>query len=218
MVSLSFFTLSSEMLLFVLFLIELILMIDRGALSSVVTQLESDTGYGLGITFFEVGVLSSLNILGYMLGAPVSAHAAQFIHPDYLMAFGLIIWSAFLIMFSFSHNYAALVLARFFLGLGNSAFGCLSPPMVLDAAPHEKKSIWFGIYFIAVPVGTAIGFVYGTLVSSALGAWMYPFIIEAIVMLPLIFVLIFSTKDPKFYAKKRRGSEGKTIYTAFGVG
>ena len=205
MVNLSLCTLSPVAVLIALTLGELLLSIDGGALASVVLELESSSGHGLNLTFFEVGALSSLTTLGHMLGSPLFAYAAQSIHPQFLISLGLSTWSGFTLMFAGSVNYVMIAFARFIIGFGRAAFGCLAPPMILDSAPHAQRTIWIGIYYSASPLGVAIGFVFGAQASEILKGWFYPFIIEAFAMLPLIFVLLLTYKDPKYYAKKEDG-------------
>ena len=202
MVNLSFCTLSPVAVLIVLTLVELMLSIDGGTLSSVVLELQSSSSHGLSLTFFEVGALSSLGTLGVMLASPLYAHTAQSIHPQFLISLGLFVWCGFTLMFAGSTNYIMIAFARFFTGLGRAAFDCLAPPMILDSAPHAQRTIWIGIFYSAAPLGMAIGFIFGAQTSAALSAWYYPFIIEACVMFPLVLFILFTYKDPKFYVKK----------------
>ena len=112
-------------------------------------------------------------------------------------------------MSSFSPNFAMLAVLRFVAGTGLGAWGCLSPPMILDFAPHDKRTTWIGIFYTAVPLGIAFGFIYGALVSAAFGDWYYPFIIEVFFLVPLMLVFLLSYKDPRLYAKKNEEDKEK---------
>ena len=53
------------------------------------------------------------------------------------------------------------------LGVGEAAFQCIVPPYVEDFAPPGAKTLWLGVFFTAIPTGTALGFVYGAAVASS---------------------------------------------------
>ena len=205
----SCFVLAPWMYLLLFTLVNLLIFIDRGALAAVVSQLKKTSDHGLGLTSFEAGSLGSVFILGYMIASPIFAYNAQFIHPLYLMSIGLSIWSGAVLMSGVSRDFIMLALARAITGVGEASFVCLAPPVILDCAPNEKRTIWIGIFYSATPLGYALGFVYGAQVSAGFGAWFYPFIIETFLMLPFIAVSLFSYKDPKFYAKKEGGEKEK---------
>ena len=48
--------------------------IDRGMVSSVLVQIESNDNGGLGISSSEAGALGSIFIVGYIIAAPLFAH------------------------------------------------------------------------------------------------------------------------------------------------
>lgn len=63
------FKLSPVMALIVFFTINFLINLDRGALSALVTILESSSK-GLGLTSFLIGTLGSVFILGNMITGP----------------------------------------------------------------------------------------------------------------------------------------------------
>jgi MFS transporter, Spinster family, sphingosine-1-phosphate transporter len=52
-----------------------------------------------------------------------------------------------------------------------------------DNAPPERKTRWLAAFFLCIPVGYAIGYIFGGLVSAALG-WRGAFLLESVAMLP----------------------------------
>lgn len=200
--SFGFLKISPIWILIYLSTVNIIVYMDRGALSAVVTRLEKNSGDGLGLSEFEAGALGSLFMFGYMLSSPLFAHSAQYVHPLFLMSIGLILWVVAVLLAGFSRSFAMLAGARSLTGVGEASFVCLAPPYILDSAPAQSKTLWLSVFYSGVPVGYALGFIYGAIISNALGAWWYPFIIEGIVMIPLVVVALIAYKDPAMMVKK----------------
>ena len=207
MVNLSLFKLSPRSILIIFSSINILIYLDRGALSSLVTDLQSNSNGGLGLSSFLTGTLGSCFILGYMITAPIFAHGAQSYHPEYLMCLGLAIWIGSVLLTGFSRNYPMLLIARSLTGIGEASFVCLAPPVILDIAPAKQKNAWIGLFYVANVLGYALGFVYGSQVAILFGAWYYPFYLEGIAMTPFLLASLFNYKDPKLYAKSETGGE-----------
>ena len=162
----------------------------------------------------EAGALQSVFILGYMLSSPAFAYFSQYVHPLYLMGIGLTVWSGATMMASFSVNYFMFMAARALTGVGEASFVCLAPPYILDVAPPAKKTVsarqlWVAIFYAAMIVGAAIGFVYGSEVASLCDDhWQWPFRIECIIMAPLLSLCFLAYKDPVFVPKKMNHDVG----------
>jgi MFS family permease len=86
--------------------------------------------------------------------------------------------------------------------VGEGAFVSMAPPFIIMLAPPEKKTLFIAIFYAAMPVGTAIGFVYGQIVAEALGAWFWPFVFEGAAMCVLLVLAVIMYKDPAFLIRK----------------
>lgn len=60
-----------------------------------------------------------------------------------------------------------------------------------DYAPPEKKARWFAFFYLCIPSGYALGYVYGGLIAAALG-WRAAFYISAGVMVPFVALMFIS--------------------------
>ena len=170
---------------------------------------------GMDLSSQEAGALGSVFILGYMFSSPVMAVSAQYVHPLFLMGIGLLVWSGAAIMAGLSVDYPMLIIARALSGVGEASFICLAPPYILDVAPPPKKTVssrqvWISIFYAAMIIGAALGFVYGQYVAWGLGSWRWPFLIEGVLMLPLLSLSFLAYKDPVFRPKKLEGGDEKT--------
>lgn len=204
----NFFTvrLNARQILIIYCAINALIYIDRGALSAVIPFLQSRKYEGLNLSSSLAGTLGSSFILGYMVTAPLFAYYSQKYHPEYLMCFGLTIWSVAVLMTGFSDSYVLLLISRTLTGIGEASFVCLAPPVIMDVAPQDKKNLWIGLFYVANVLGYALGFIFGNEIAHALGAWRYPFFFEFILMIPFLILSLMNFKDPKLYAQGEEGS------------
>jgi MFS family permease len=107
-------------------------------------------------------------------------------------------------MAGLSVNFWMLLIARMFTGVGEAALITLAPPFIIDYAPKSKKALYLAVVYGSMPVGQAIGYVYGNLVSTALGGWQWPFIIEVFLMAPLPIISLLIYKDPRLKVHHRQ--------------
>lgn len=193
-----------------------LLFMDRGALSSVITRIKSDSG--LGINSLEAGSLGSVFLLGFIIFGPVFASFSQHLHSEYLISIGLTIWCGSMVMTGLSFNFLMLLSARALTGIGQACLFALAPACILEKAPPAKKNLWIGIFLSGNNIGFAIGQNYGSQISNSTGVWYYPFLIEPCIMLPFVIWLVLRHKDPALFLKKSNGlKEGfsaqfKTIF------
>ncbi|KAH7575506.1 hypothetical protein JRO89_XS02G0125300 [Xanthoceras sorbifolium] len=69
------------------------------------------------------------------------------------------------------------------VGVGEASFISLAAPFIDDNAPVAQKTAWLSIFYMCIPTGYALGYVYGGLVGSHFN-WRFAFWGEAILMLP----------------------------------
>jgi len=182
-------------LLVLLTLSNLLIYVDRGILSALVVHLR-DPVTGLGLSDTEAGTLGSAFMFGYMLTSPFFAHAVQFYHPLSLVALGLGVWTIATGIAGVAYGYWLLLAARALTGVAEASICPIIPPMLMEIAPADKKTMWLSTYFAAMPIGVAMGYIYGEEITSLLGSWHYPFLIEAATMLPFLAITILADKSP----------------------
>lgn len=146
---------------------------------------------------YEIGAY----MVGYMIASPIFAHVARTANPMKVIALGLFIWSVANLACGFALNYWLLLLARVFTGVGEASFLCIAPPFIDKAAPPHKKSQWLALFFCAVPVGYAMGFiVIGTWLKAATFGedwqWRSVYLGEAMLMMPFVIFCLFKPPLP----------------------
>ncbi|GAB2292066.1 hypothetical protein Dimus_026313 [Dionaea muscipula] len=183
-------------LLVIFCVINLLNYLDRGSIASngvngsrkSCTESGSCTG-GSGIqgefnlNDFEDGVLSSAFMVGLLLASPIFASLAKSINPFRLIGVGLSVWTIATAGCGFSFNFWSIAIFRMLVGVGEASFISLAAPFIDDNAPPAKKTAWLGVFYMCIPTGYAVGYIYGGLVGSHL-KWRWAFWVESILMLP----------------------------------
>ncbi|KAL6227579.1 PREDICTED: probable sphingolipid transporter spinster homolog 2 [Fragaria vesca subsp. vesca] len=196
---------SPERLLLILCLVNLINYIDRGAIAS--NGVNGSIGIcdesgichaGTGIqgdfklNNFQDGVLSSAFMVGLLLASPIFASLAKSHNPFRLIGVGLSIWTFATAGCGSSFNFWSIAICRMLVGVGEASFISLAAPFIDDHAPADQKTAWLATFYMCIPTGVAIGYVYGGCVGDII-SWRCAFWGEALLMLPFA-VLNFLVK------------------------
>uniref|UniRef100_A0A7C8ZYL8 Major facilitator superfamily (MFS) profile domain-containing protein n=2 Tax=Opuntia streptacantha TaxID=393608 RepID=A0A7C8ZYL8_OPUST len=187
-------------LLVIFCLINLINYLDRGAIASNGVNGHSQTctesgvctgGSGIQGEFklnnFEDGVLSSAFMVGLLVASPIFASLAKRVNPFRLIGVGLLVWTVAVVGCGCSWNFWSISIFRMLVGVGEASFISLAAPFIDDNAPDSQRTAWLGIFYMCIPVGYAIGYIYGGLVGSHL-AWRWAFWMEAVLMIPFVIL------------------------------
>lgn len=116
-------------------------------------------------------------ILVYMTAAVVFGYVSDknVFDRRMLLAAGVVFWSVATAMAAISQNLWELILFRGLVGVGEAAYATIAPPLITDFYPQWDRNVAFGIYYLAIPVGAALGFLLGSLLGSLFG-WRMAFV------------------------------------------
>ena len=167
------------------FFINLFNYIDRGLIASFNINFINN----FNITNTQSGLINSSFIIGYMILSPLFSYLIYKYNKIVLIFWGLLIWSISNFVVAFSYNYYLFLFARIFVGAGEASFGTIVPPIIDSISPKDRKSTYLSIYFLAIPLGYALGFLFGGLIEQFIN-WHFSFMIESILMLILSFILL----------------------------
>nr|XP_025884229.1 probable sphingolipid transporter spinster homolog 2 isoform X2 [Solanum lycopersicum] len=212
----SWFT--AKRLLAIFCIINLLNYVDRGAIASNgVNGKHSEctksgtcsSGSGIQGDFdlnnFQDGVISSAFMVGLLLASPIFASLAKSVNPFRLIGVGLTVWTFATAGCGLSINFWSITICRMMVGVGEASFISLAAPFIDDNAPVDQKTAWLGIFYMCIPTGIAVGYVYGGLVGSLLN-WRWAFGIEALLMLPFA-ILGFVMKPLQLKGFSHTGSK-----------
>ncbi|HUJ42825.1 MAG TPA: MFS transporter [Opitutaceae bacterium] len=119
-----------------------------------------------------IGVLGMAFMLVYMIGAPVFGRLAESRSRWALIAIGVVLWSLASGASGLAATFLALLLTRCFVGIGEAAYGPVAPAVISDFYPVRIRGQILAWFYMAIPVGSALGYVLGELVAkSVLGPW-----------------------------------------------
>ena len=76
-------------------------------------------------------------------------------------------------------SYASLFAARAAVGVGEAAYGTISPALLADYFPRERRGRVFAVFFAAIPIGSALGYIVGGLVDHYFG-WRQAFFVAGV--------------------------------------
>jgi MFS family permease len=164
--------------------------LDRWVIASVVESLKKD----LRLDDFRIGLLATGFIVVYTLTSPLFGILGDRGSRPRLLALGVGIWSVATALAGMAQGFVSLFLARSAVGIGEAAYGTISPGLLADYYPKSRRGRVFAIFFVAIPVGSALGYVVGGLVDHRWG-WRAAFYVAGLPGLLLAFTAL-SLPDP----------------------
>ncbi len=164
--------------------------LDRYVVSAVLEPLGRD----LQLSDVQLGRLPFVFVAVYMLAAPVFGVLANRMNRARLVAFGIMLWSLATAGAALVHSYPALLLSRSLVGVGEAAYAALGPAMLSDCFPEDERAAKFTWFYLAIPVGSALGFGLGGLVAARWG-WRAAFLVAGLPGLLLAAYMAFQA-DP----------------------
>ncbi len=160
------FTRTARTGLVVLTLINLFNYLDRWIVAAVAESMKHSE---LQLSDTQLGSLMTGFIIVYMLAAPLFGLLGDTRRRARLIALGVGVWSLATGAAGFAWNYASLFAARAAVGIGEAAYGTISPALLADYFPRERRGRVFAIFFAAIPIGSALGYVVGGLMDHYFG-------------------------------------------------
>src|SRR4029453_3702753 len=120
----------------------------------------------LHISDAQGGLLQSIFIVTYALACPVAGALGDRVNRMHLAAIGIFVWSLATVGSGLATTYALLVLARALTGVGEAGYGVVTPPLLSDCYPAAQRARVMGIFYAAIPVGSALGYIVGGVIGE----------------------------------------------------
>ena len=169
--------------------------IDRYILAAVESEISKDLlGSASPENLAKMGSLATAFIVSYMIASPIFGWLADRMSRWLLVGAGVVVWSFASGASGLASTFTALLITRLFVGVGEAGYGPAAPTIISDLYPVERRGQVLAWFYIAIPVGSAIGYAWGGLFHWLLG-WRWAFYS---VVVPGLMLGIFSffMKDP----------------------
>ena len=145
--------------------------IDRQVLYAVFPLIKES----LQISDTSLGLLGSAFMVVYMCTAPIFGWIGDKGHRVGLAASGLGIWSLATVLAGVASGYNQLLGARSLVGIGEASFGTVAPGIISDYFPQEKRGRVLSWFYLAIPLGSALGYLLGGFIGARYG-WQTAFL------------------------------------------
>jgi len=127
----------------------------------------------------QMGALTTAMFFFYMLAAPLTGWLGDRFRRKPLIIGGAVLWSLATLGTVWVHGYWTFYMRQAFVGIGEATFGIFAPSVLADFYPERDRNRVLSIFYIAIPVGAALGYLAGGELGSAFG-WRTPFFVCAI--------------------------------------
>ena len=164
--------------------------IDRQVLFAVFPLIKID----LNLTDTALGFLGSAFMFSYLLFAPLFGWLGDRWSRTRLASGGLVVWSLATALAGFATGYRTLLVARATVGVGEASFGTVSPGLIADFFPKESRGKILSWFYVAIPVGSALGYLLGGVLGQRYG-WHAAFMLVGVPGL-LLAVPIWLLRTP----------------------
>lgn len=160
--------------------------IDRSVLFAVQPLVQKE----FHLTNTQVGYLTSAFLLFYMVAAPFTGPLADRYSRKLIIVLGAVFWSGLTLLTAVTHSYLALLIRHTLVGIGEATFVTIAPTFVADLYPEQKRGRILGVFYLAIPVGTAAGYLLGGNLGATYG-WRFPFYVAAAPGFLLALAILF---------------------------
>ena len=166
----------------VLFSMNLLNYIDRYVFAAVGPALMKD----LQLESYWFGFLGTSFIIVYTIVSPIVGWLGDRQDRRRLLAFGVGLWSVATIGTAFATDFDQMLLARALLGVGEASYGVVAPTLLADLFSVKRRGRVMGVFYLALPLGTAFGYGVGGLIDAKFG-WHAAFLVVGLPGLLLAF-------------------------------
>ena len=97
----------------------------------------------------------------YTIVSPLMGWLGDRYNRKVLLAGGVGLWSLATVGTAFSSDYSHMFFWRALLGIGEASYGVIAPTLLSDLFPVKERGRAMGVYYLALPVGTALGYAAG---------------------------------------------------------
>jgi predicted MFS family arabinose efflux permease len=144
----------------------------------------------------EMGALTTALFVTYMLVAPLTGWLGDRFRRKPLIVAGAVLWSVATLATAWVHDYWTLYLRHALVGVGEATFAIFAPAVLADLYPERERNRVLSIFYVAIPVGAALGYMAGGELGTLWG-WRQPFFLCAMPGLVVAVLYAFMGQEPE---------------------
>ena len=181
-------------LLFFLTLLNMLNFVDRQLIASFANFIVPD----LGLTDTQFGFLTSLafiffySVMGLFMGV-----LADMVNRPKLIAFGVVLWSAFTALTGNAKGFVTMAIPRMFIGVGESILTPTSMSLLSDSFPEKRMGFAAGFYYMGAPIGVGMSLLIAGYLGESLGWRNCFYLLGGIGLLLGLSTLLFKERPRK---------------------
>ncbi len=149
----------------VLFSMNMLNYVDRYSFNAVGTRIKSD----FQIDDFRYAVLAVSFMIVYTIVSPFMGWLGDRYDRRMLLAGGVGLWSFATVGTAFSNDFYHIFFWRALLGVGEASYGVIAPSLLADLFPVKQRGRAMGVYYLALPLGGALGYTLGGWIGQEFG-------------------------------------------------
>ncbi|KAI3359821.1 hypothetical protein L3Q82_013827, partial [Scortum barcoo] len=175
--------------------INLLNYMDRFTVAGVLPDIE----HYFGIDDGKSGLLQTVFICSYMFLAPVFGYLGDRYNRKYIMSCGITFWSLVTLASSYTpkEHFWVLLLTRGLVGVGEASYSTIAPTIIADLYVKGKRTNMLSIFYFAIPVGSGLGYIVGSQVSSLAQDWHWALRVTPGLGLIAVLLLLSVVQEPK---------------------
>ncbi len=171
--------------------------IDRSVLFAVQPLIQKE----FHSTDLNFGLLSTAFFGTYMVAAPFLGALADRYPRKLIITTGILLWSGATLLTAFAYDFRGLLVRHTLVGIGEASYAAAAPSLIADLFHENRRGRMLAVFFMAIPVGTAVGYLIGGVLGERYG-WRAPFYVGAIPGFLLALTLVF-LREPERGAADR---------------
>ncbi len=178
-----------------LLVINLFCYLDRYILAAVIPSIKDTFLAGAPDANSKAGLLTTAFLLSYMITAPIFGWLADRYSRWLIIGLSVALWSLASGASGLATGFGMLLITRIFLGVGEAGYGPAAPTIISDFYPVQRRGQVLAWFFMAIPVGSALGYAFGGLMTRVLD-WRWAFYLVVPPGL-LLATFCFFMKEPR---------------------
>ncbi|XP_030648303.1 sphingosine-1-phosphate transporter SPNS2 [Chanos chanos] len=145
------------------------------------------------------GLLQTVFICSFMVAAPIFGYLGDRFNRKVILSCGLFFWSTVTLLSSFISQelYWLFVLSRGLVGIGESSYSSISPTIIGDLFTNNTRTIMLSIFYLAIPLGSGLGYILGSSAKDAAGDWRWALRVSPVLGMTAGALILLFVPEPK---------------------